>query len=100
MPDGRPDSVNVTVYLTRENATDSETEAPSTAREPEDGEGLYALSFVDINYNIYLTHANGNVSVIFNNTCIGEFKAGNLLFEAFIDIFIINVLFFITRMLE
>ena len=30
------------------------------------------------NYNIYLTHANGNVSVIFNNTCIGEFKAGNL----------------------
>ena len=30
------------------------------------------------NYNIYLTHANGNVSVIFNNSCIGEFKAGNL----------------------
>ena len=29
------------------------------------------------NYNIYLTHRNGNVSVIFNNTCIGEFKAGN-----------------------
>ncbi|MFG1415212.1 MAG: hypothetical protein AAE986_03525 [Thermoplasmataceae archaeon] len=28
------------------------------------------------NYNIFLTHANGNVSVIVNNTYIGEFKAG------------------------
>ncbi|MGC8514663.1 MAG: YncE family protein [Thermoplasmata archaeon] len=30
------------------------------------------------NYNIYLIHNSGNVSVIFNNTCIGEFRAGNL----------------------
>jgi hypothetical protein len=30
-----------------------------------------------VNYNIYLTHENGNVSVISNDTYIGEFKAGN-----------------------
>ena len=29
------------------------------------------------NYNIYLLHSNGQVSVLFNDTCIGEFQAGN-----------------------
>ncbi len=28
------------------------------------------------NYNIYLLHSNGQVSVLYNNTCIGVFQAG------------------------
>ena len=35
--DGRPDSVNVTVYVTFENVIVSETGAPLTVNEPEDG---------------------------------------------------------------
>jgi hypothetical protein len=39
VPDGRPDSVNVTVYLTKGNDTDLETDPPFTVKEPEDGDG-------------------------------------------------------------
>ena len=41
VPVGRPDSVNVTEYVTSENVTLSETAAPLTVNEPEDGDGSY-----------------------------------------------------------
>ena len=39
VPEERPDSVKVTVYLTSENDTDFEAETPLTVREPEDNNG-------------------------------------------------------------
>ena len=36
VPEGNPDSVKVTVYLTSENETGLETEPPFTIKEPED----------------------------------------------------------------
>ena len=39
VPEGNPDSVKVAVYLTMENVTDLETEAPFTVIEPVDEEG-------------------------------------------------------------
>ena len=40
VPEERPDSVKVTVYLTAENDTDFEAGTPLTVREPEDDNGL------------------------------------------------------------
>ena len=48
VPDGKPDSVNDTAYLTSENETNLETEPPFTGKEPEDGDGSYILSEVAI----------------------------------------------------
>ena len=45
-PVGRPDSVNVTVYVTSENVIDCETGAPFTVNDPE-YDGLYSLLPVD-----------------------------------------------------
>ena len=39
LPEGRPVSVNVTVYLTSENETDLETGLAFTIKEPVDGDG-------------------------------------------------------------
>ena len=48
VPDGRPVSLKVTVYLTSENFTALETEAPFTVSDPEDGGVEYFLSLVAI----------------------------------------------------
>ena len=39
VPEGNPVSVNVTEYVTNENGTGTETGAPLTVNEPEEGEG-------------------------------------------------------------
>ena len=40
VPDGRPDSVNVTAYVAKVNVTDTDCGLPLTVTEPEDEEGL------------------------------------------------------------
>ena len=48
VPDGRPDSENVTVYLTGENVTMGRvTEDPDTVSVPEYEDGAYILSAVE-----------------------------------------------------
>jgi hypothetical protein len=46
VPEGKPLSVKVTVYVTRLNVTDSLTDAPFTSNEPPATVGSYALSVV------------------------------------------------------
>jgi hypothetical protein len=47
VPEGNPDSVNVTVYVTSEKVIDCETGAPLTVNDPV-YDGLYSLLPVDI----------------------------------------------------
>jgi len=43
VPDGKPDSVNVTSHVSSVKVTDSETALPFTVKLPDEGLGLYIL---------------------------------------------------------
>lgn len=48
VPEVRPVSVNVMLYLTSEKVIELENEVPLTVKDPECNEGSYILSVVDI----------------------------------------------------
>ena len=65
---GNPDSVNVTLYVTKLNVMDSDTTAPFTVNDPDAGLGAYSLFPVAILYE-YVPFGSLNVIVLVVDEC-------------------------------